>query len=102
MTAILQEKFERRLEAAMNLIKEYGVSYRQIGIFGSFARGAYKGTSDIDICMIVDEHPPRAISGALREDCEQIGVDIVFVTVDYFNNSKERFAQKLRRDFREL
>lgn len=38
MTAILQEKFERRLEAAMNLIKEYGVSYRQIGILESYEK----------------------------------------------------------------
>lgn len=102
MTANLQQSFQDRLNSALALIKEYGIRYNEAGIFGSYARGDFKGTSDIDICLVVDEHPPRRVSGALREDCELLKVDIVFVTPDYLNNSQDRFAKKLRRDYKKL
>lgn len=102
MTKILKQEFEERLKEAVTLINEYGICYEKIGVFGSYARETYKGTSDIDICLIVNKKPSRRISGELRELCEMKGVDIVFVTPDYFEHGSDRFAVKLRRDWREI
>lgn len=102
MTGILKQEFDKRLHYAIDLIKAYEIKYEKIGIFGSYARGTFKGSSDVDICLIVKEKPPRWISGELRELCEMKGIDIVFVTPDYFEHSSDRFAIKLRRDWREL
>lgn len=99
MTAILQRKFQDRLVEAMDLIRNYEIDYLELGVFGSYARKEFSGTSDIDICIVVEEKPPRNVSGALREECELIGVDIVFVTKEYFDTSQDRFARKLRKDY---
>lgn len=102
MTEYLIEEFEERLKKALALIKAYGINYERIGLFGSYARGDCNGSSDIDLALVVIEKPDRAISGSLREDCELLGVDIVFVTPQFLKNGATRFAKKLRRDWREL
>ena len=102
MTAILQKAFDSRLQEALELIESYNIEYCELGVFGSYARGTFKGTSDIDICMIVNERPPRYISGELRELLETKGVDLVFVTPEYFRTSRDRFAVELRKDWRKI
>lgn len=100
MTENLQLQFDCRLKKAIALIKSYNIEYQQLGIFGSYARGTFNGRSDIDICLVIQEKPSRDISGSLREDCELLGVDVVFVTPEYFHNNNSRFARKLRNDWR--
>ena len=102
MTAVLKRAFDERLKEAIALIKSYGIKYERIGVFGSYARGTFKGSSDIDICLVVTERPPRRISGELREICEMKGGDVDYVSPDNFENSSDRFAVQLRRDWREL
>ncbi|MBP0063052.1 nucleotidyltransferase domain-containing protein [Anaerobutyricum hallii] len=43
-------------------MQSYNLDYEEIGIFGSYARGDYKSTSDIDFCIIVKERPSHYIS----------------------------------------
>ena len=102
MTEMLKQAFDKRMEDAIKLIKDFNIEYEKIGVFGSYARGTFKGSSDIDICLVVEKKPPRWESGELRELCEMKGVDVVFVTPDYFENSQDRFAIKLRSDWREI
>lgn len=102
MTEILQEHFNERLEKAVRLIDSYGIKYEELGIFGSFARGEFTNRSDIDICLIVKEHPERGLSGSMRCDAEEMGVDVVYVTREYFDSSNEWFAQNLRKDYRRI
>ena len=102
MTVYLENKFKRRLKQALQLIDSYNIEYQKIGVFGSYARNEYNSRSDIDLCLIVDFKPSRKISGSLREECELIGVDIVFVTQEYFESNTSRFAEKLRRDWRDI
>lgn len=40
--------------------------------------------------------------GSLREDTDLIGVDLTFVTPEYFNTDDSNFAKQLRRDFAEV
>ena len=102
MTKYLENNFKARLHQALNLITDYGVEYQKIGLFGSYARGTCTGSSDIDLCLVVKEKPARKVSGSLREDCELIGVDVVFVTREYLDKDTSRFAEKLRRDWRDV
>lgn len=102
MTVYLENTFKGRLKQALQLIDSYNIDYQKIGIFGSYARNEYNSRSDIDLCLIVNSKPSRKISGSLREECELIGVDIVFVTQEYFESNTSRFAEKLRRDWRDI
>lgn len=96
----LANVFKQRENEVLTLIESYNLNYVEVGIFGSYARGEFKTTSDIDFCIIIDEKPTRQISGSLREEAELLGADIIFVTSDYFNNDTSNFAQQLRRDYR--
>lgn len=102
MTKMLQEHFNRRLEDAIKLIDSYGIQYEELGVFGSFARGEFTNRSDIDICLIVKDHPERGLSGSMRCDAEEMGVDVVYVRREYIEHSDEWFAQNLRRDYRRI
>lgn len=92
--------FKIREKLALALIKHSGIEFLECGIFGSYSRGDYNSTSDIDICMIVSEHPDRMLSGTLREKLEILKVELIYVRPDYFSNSQEPFAVNLRRDYK--
>lgn len=98
----IENYFTEKKEKVADLIRNSGINYYKFGIFGSYARGEYTASSDIDFCLIVHEKPSRYLSGSLHEDAELLGADITIVTLDYFNNSDSNFAQRLRRDFREV
>ena len=44
------------------LRKIYGSHLKTVILYGSYARGDYKSTSDIDFCIIVKERPSHYIS----------------------------------------
>lgn len=98
----VRDAFERRLQSCINLIHDYGIRYKEIGIFGSYARNNYKATSDIDICIVTDHRPDMMTSGSLREELELMGADLVWVSSESFLNSNTNFMKKLRRDYRRI
>lgn len=102
VTKNVEENFAHRNKSVINLIKSYGIQFSEISIFGSYARDNYKSTSDIDFCIITENHPSRIVSGSLREDAELLGADIIFVTPKYFAHDTSEFAKQLRRDYRRL
>lgn len=102
VSSSVADSFAERLSKVLHLIKEYDIDYEEIGIFGSYARGDYKITSDIDFCIIANNRPNRVISGSLREDAELLGADIVYVTREYFDKDASVFAENLRKEYRRL
>ena len=78
--------FAERQDKILHLIETSGIEYEEIGIFGSYARGDCKTTSDIDFLVIVKEHPDRYLSGELRDNAAEWNADIVYMTRDYFNH----------------
>lgn len=66
----------------------------ELGIFGSYARGDYKATSDIDFYAVVTEHPDRVLSGNLRQDLEDMGADLVHIRKD----SDSLLSKEIKRD----
>lgn len=76
--------------------------YCRIGIFGSYARKEYKATSDIDFCVIMKRPLSRVVRCELKDQVEEFGADLIFVTEDYYLLDNSVFAKSLRRDFMEL
>lgn len=95
----VKEAFKKREEQALQMIKNSGIEYNSIGIFGSYARGEYKATSDIDILCITDVVPERTIRGDLYCRLDMLHVDLVFVRQSYFDDNVSIFARSIRRDF---
>lgn len=102
VTRNVEENFKQREKSVLKLISNYDIHFDGVGIFGSYARGNYKSTSDIDFCIITNNRPSREVSGSLREDAELLGADIIFVTPEYFEHDPSEFAKQLRRDYRRL
>lgn len=94
---ILENHFKKRKEKVLNLIHSYNLQYSAIGLFGSYARNEYKGTSDIDF-FIVGDKPDAYVSGNLREDADMLGADIVFISEDTLKNGNSLLAREIRRD----
>ena len=51
---LTQKTFDDRKEKAIEIIRDSGVQYEKVGVFGSYARGEFKTSSDIDFCIIND------------------------------------------------
>ena len=102
VTQNVAEEMAERLKNYLAKIQEYGLDYDEIGVFGSYARGEYKSTSDIDICVIIKNRPSHRISGTLRDDLEELKADLVWVTPDSFRDSDTAFMSNLRRDYRRI
>lgn len=102
VSEVVKQDFAKRKNACLSLFRAANIPDARIGIFGSFARGEYKATSDIDFCVITDNRPPRGVVGGLKEDFDMHGADIVFIDNDYFSNDQSDFARQLRRDFKEI
>lgn len=95
----VEESFKHRLDEGIELIKNSKINYIEIGVFGSYARKEYKANSDIDICIIVNEHPNRTDSGLLRMKAEELKIDIIYSTPTYFSSADTLFAKNLRKDY---
>ena len=98
----IKETFDKRCLRCLDIIRSYGFNYEEVGVFGSYARGDYKAHSDIDFCMIISEHPNRVDSGNMRQDLEDIGAELVYVTRDTFENSTRPIYRNMRRDYKRL
>lgn len=98
----IKSNFEERLRKAECIIKDSGISFCSIGIFGSYARGDYKGHSDIDLCVICDELPDRWTAALLRSSLDTLGVDCTIMTRSRFKEEDTKFMRNLRRDYKEV
>lgn len=90
----LKPHFDARCLKGIECILNSGLKFTELGIFGSYARGDYKATSDIDFYAVVDEHPDRVLSGNLRQDLEDMGADLVYIRED----SDSLLCRNIRKD----
>lgn len=93
------EHFKAKERKALELIKSYAFEFVEIGIFGSYARNTYTAISDIDILVVSLEKPARWIRGSIRDELDLKGVDVHFVSLEYFNNSNDNFMNHVRKDY---
>lgn len=98
----VRSSFKSREQKMLQIINNIKIDYISIGIFGSYSRDEFTARSDIDMCIVVNQLPTRSIKGWLYEEADMLGIDLIFVTNNYFNNDKSRFAINLRKDFKEV
>lgn len=91
--------FNEREEMALNAIVQSGIDFIEVGIYGSYARGTYKGTSDIDIACIVEDIPDGDRECYLTVTLEMRDVDLKFFKQTDFLENKSEFYRQLRRDY---
>lgn len=96
VTAKVAQIFKERELTVLKLIQDSGIQFDEVGVFGSYARGEYKGSSDIDFCIITDRRPCRAVSGALREEAELLGADLIFMTPDSFREGDSQITKNMQ------
>lgn len=78
----VEKMFEDRLVEAAKLIKKSGIKYKAVGVFGSYARGDYKATSDIDFIIIPDGEPDRHTVALLKSDLDDIKCHLAMLSED--------------------
>lgn len=96
--------FKQNLENAIELLRKFSIKNIRYGVFGSYARGMYLSTSDIDILAIWDGTPNIGSVEYSHLECalEYINCQITSVDSDYFRNGDNLFAREIRRDFKEI
>lgn len=98
----IKVKFLNIQNEMVNRILNQKFDFIEIGVFGSYAREEYNALSDIDICVIVKDMPSRYVKGWLRDDAEELGADICFITEEQFKSSNTVFMNNLRKDYRRV
>lgn len=98
----IKMKFKNIQDEMVKRILAQEFDFKEIGIFGSYARGDYNALSDVDICIVVKDIPKRCIMGWLRDDAEEIGADICFITEEQFKRSESKFICNIRKDYRRI
>lgn len=92
------EKFHQRESQALQLIKDSGLKFLEVGVFGSYARCEYTGRSDIDVIMILEDIMRNDTTISLRSALDDIKVQLVYETIDVFED-KGFFARQVQRDY---
>lgn len=87
---LLQKKIEKLTEELG------GISY--IILFGSYARGEEKSTSDLDILVLTEQEISREIRGGLSSEFEEENIDLVFYTMKQFELSDCLLVSQIRKE----
>ena len=98
----VERKFDSKRDQMIQRIINSKINYVSVGLFGSYARGEFTSRSDIDFCIVTECTLTRLQKGTLREDAEDLGVDIIFIDKKDFECSETRFMQNLRKDYKEV
>lgn len=98
----IKPEMDKRFRECLDIILKSEVNFKELGVFGSYARGDYNSTSDIDFYMIVDSKPDRIKSCLLRELLDEKKAELLFITTDTFNKSETLLYENIRRDCRKV
>lgn len=95
-------KFEKDLNKAKRRLQDYTMPDIKYGIFGSYARGKFRATSDIDILAIWPSEPKtlNVEYAILSSDLDSINCQLTSVSQRFFETDTTLFAREIRRDFK--
>jgi len=70
------------------LLSKYGDNISKIILFGSYANGTYQPNSDIDLCIVLKELPPKKQRAEYRfaVDIENRETDLLYCTKDHLDS----------------
>lgn len=67
-------------------------------LFGSYAKGEEKATSDLDLLVLTEQELPRELRGGLSSEFEEANMDLVFYTVKQFKDSDCLLVSQIRKE----
>jgi predicted nucleotidyltransferase len=98
----VRNDFEERLLKGCEIIKDSGLKYERVGIFGSYARCEYKASSDIDFVVVTSRNPNRSTLATIKDKLDLIGCDITLLSTESFNDESNIFVKSVKRDYKEI
>lgn len=97
MSFLRKEKREMLQRKLVTLKKELPtLSY--VILFGSYARGEEKATSDLDLLLLTAEPVERLVRGGLCSSFEEENIDLVFYTTEQFRESECLLVQQVNKE----
>ncbi|MFA9463385.1 MAG: nucleotidyltransferase domain-containing protein [Velocimicrobium sp.] len=69
-----------------------------IVLFGSYARGEERATSDMDLLVITEKETSRLLRGELCSLFDERNMDLVFYTLEQFKHSECLLIQKVKQE----
>ena len=96
--SFLRENKKALLQKIIANLKEEVEGLRYIILFGSYARGEEKATSDLDILLLTEQEITREIRGGLSSECEEKNIDLVFYTMEQFDASDCLLISEIRKE----
>ena len=96
----IKEQLKARQEARITklLPKIIETAPVEIGVYGSYARGDYKATSDVDLYALYERLPSPIDKGELYEEAADIGIDLLICTYETFYASDSIFTKNVIQD----
>lgn len=84
---------EEVLEKIIEVLKKYK-QVRKACIFGSRARGDYKRSSDVDICIWLEDGSENPIY-KIEDELEEVNTILLFDIVEFNSITKESFKESI-------
>lgn len=88
--AFLQKQIKQLIEKVDTL--EY------IILFGSYARGEERATSDMDVMVITQTEMNRLLRGELCSHFDENNMDLIFYTLEQFKDSDCLLVQQVKKE----
>lgn len=92
----LKNKQQQKIDTILPILIQ--TSPKEIGIYGSFARGDYKATSDVDMYVLYDRNLDKVVKGELYELAQECGIDLLISKVDGFYDTESVFCANIFKD----
>lgn len=96
--SFLRENKRVLLQKKITLLKEELDSLHYIILFGSYARGDEKATSDLDLLVLTEQEISREIRGGLCSEFEEENMDLIFYTMKQFEDSDCLLVSEVRKE----
>lgn len=87
-----------RLRFLVDMILQNISDVEKIVLFGSYARFEQTASSDLDILVLTEKDVPRELRGGLCSVFDENNADLVFYTVDRFQQSSCLLVKKIKKD----
>ena len=103
---LLPQRFINALDDVKRVLDTVSDEFSEVRLFGSCAKGSYTATSDLDILILTKnvigsrerrEYLRELVDAAIQK--YRLEADVVFYTVDDYNNDDSEFTKNLHSSF---
>lgn len=92
----LKARQEAKIERLLPILISSGAL--EIGVYGSFARGDHKATSDVDLYALYESVPNKVEKGELYEAAYEVDIDLLICEQKQFYESTSVFTRNVMKD----